>query len=227
MTITLITGGNRGLGFETARQLLQRGHDVVLGARDPERGAEAAKKLGARFVQLDVTDDASVEAAARSLGALDVLINNAGISGPMKPPVEITVDELRAVYEVNVFGAQRVTRAMLPLLQKSAAPVIVNVSSGLGSFAAVHDTARVESKVNALAYCSSKSALSMLTVQLARGLPQMRVNVVDPGYTATEFNNYRGPQTVEQGVERIVQLACIGRDGPTGTLSDRHGTLGW
>ncbi|MBL8912715.1 MAG: SDR family NAD(P)-dependent oxidoreductase [Archangium sp.] len=227
MTITLITGGNRGLGFETARQLIQRGHTVWLGARDLKRGEEAAKKLGARAVQLDVTNDASVEAAARTVGTLDVLINNAGISGAFRPAPELPLDEFRAVYETNVFGVVRVTRAMLPLLQKSGNPVIVNVGSGLGSFQTVHDTSRIESKLPSLAYSSSKSALSMVTVQYARGLPQLRVNVVDPGYTATEFNRHTGPQTVEDGAEIIVRMACIGRDGPTGTLSDRHGTVGW
>jgi NAD(P)-dependent dehydrogenase (short-subunit alcohol dehydrogenase family) len=227
MTTTLITGGNRGIGFETARQLLQLGHDVIIGARDESRGREAAKKLGARFVQLDVTNDASVDAAAKELGALDVLVNNAGISGPFMPAAELPLDALRTVYETNVFGVVRVTRAMLPQLRKSPCPVIVNVSSGLGSFATVHDPTRIESKLPTLAYSSSKSALVMLTVQYAKSLPEMRINVVDPGYTATEFNGYRGPQTVEEGAEILVKMARLGKDGPTGTFSDRHGPLGW
>ncbi len=227
MTTTLITGGNRGLGFETARQLVHLGHTVFLGARDRARGQLAAKQLGARFVQLDVTDDASVEAAARELGALDVLINNAGVSGPMLPAAELTLAALRSVYETNVFGVMRVTRAMLPLLEKSICPVIVNVGSGLGSISTVLDDSRIEARVPGLAYASSKSALVMLTVQYAKALPGMRINVVDPGYTATEFNQYKGPQTVEEGAEIIVAMATIDQHGPTASFRDRHGVLGW
>ena len=227
MTTTLITGGNRGIGFETARQLIQLGHTVFIGARDEARGQQAATKLGARFLQLDVTDDASVDAAAKAIGSLDVLINNAGISGPMVPVLEITVEAMRTVYETNVFSVVRVTRAMLPLLRKSSGPVIVNVGSGLGSSSVVLDPRRLESKVPALAYASSKSALAMLTVQYSMALPEVRVNVVDPGYTATDFNQHRGHQTVEQGAEIIVKMARVGRDGPTGTFSNRHGTVTW
>ena len=227
MTITLITGGNRGLGFEAARQLLAKGHDVVIGARDAEKGGAAAKELGARFVQLDVTDDASVNAAARQLGALDVLINNAGVANAFVPPMELEPDEFERVFATNVFGVVRVTRAMLPLLQASKHPVIVNVGSGLGSFARVHELARVEATVLAPAYCASKAALAMLTVQWAKALPQMRVNVVDPGYTATGLNGFSGPQTVQEGVEAMVRAACLPPDGATGTLTDRRGVLGW
>jgi NAD(P)-dependent dehydrogenase (short-subunit alcohol dehydrogenase family) len=140
---------------------------------------------------------------------------------------ELTARSLRDVYETNVFGVVRVTHAMLPLLQASKHPVIVNVSSGLGSFALVHDASRIESKVPALAYCSSKSALTMLTVQYARTLPGMRVNVVDPGYTATDLNHHSGPQTVEQGTDAIVRLATISKDGPTGTFQDAAGIVPW
>jgi NAD(P)-dependent dehydrogenase (short-subunit alcohol dehydrogenase family) len=231
MTNTLITGANKGLGYETARRLIALGHTVFMGARDRTRGEAAARKLGGRFVQLDVTDDASVAAAAgwvaQQPGGHDVLINNAGISGGMVGPAEVTADAMRAVYETNVFGIVRVTHAMLPLLRASANPVIVNVASGLGSFGAVHDRRRIESKVVALAYCSSKSAVTMMTVQYAKALPEMRVNVVDPGYTATDLNHHSGPQTVEQGTDAIVRLATIGRDGPTGTFQDAAGTLAW
>jgi NAD(P)-dependent dehydrogenase (short-subunit alcohol dehydrogenase family) len=231
MTNTLITGANKGLGFETARRLIALGHTVFLGARDPVRGEAAARRLGARFVQLDVTDDASVAAAAawvqQQPGGLDVLINNAGIAGERIAPPDATADAVRTVYETNVFGIVRVTHAMLPLLRASANPVIVNVSSGLGSFGAVHDHDRIESKVVALAYCSSKSAVTMLTVQYAKALPEMRINVVDPGYTATDLNHHSGPQTVEQGTDAIVRLATIGKDGPTGTLQDAAGIMPW
>ena len=231
MTNTLITGANKGLGFETARRLTALGHTVFMGARDREKGEAAAARLGARFVQLDVTDDASVAAAAawvqQQPGGLDVLINNAGIAGGMGPAQDVTADAVRAVYETNVFGIVRVTHAMLPLLRASKNPVIVNVSSGLGSFAVVHDPSRVESKVELLAYCSSKSAVTMLTVQYAKSLPEMRINVVDPGYTATDLNHHSGPQTVEQGTDAIVALATIGRDGPTGTFQDAAGMVAW
>ena len=231
MTNTLITGANKGLGFEAARRLIALGHTVTIGARDPGRGQAAAARLGARFVQLDVTDDTSVAAAAAWLqqqpGGLDVLINNAGIPGAMIAPPTMTVADARGVYETNVFGIVRVTHAMLPLLRASKNPVIVNVSSGLGSFGVVHDDSRIESKVTALAYCSSKSAVTMLTVQYAKALPEMRINVVDPGYTATEFNHNSGPQTVEQGTDAIERLATLGRDGPTGTFQDRAGMVPW
>ncbi|HEX2673806.1 MAG TPA: SDR family NAD(P)-dependent oxidoreductase, partial [Polyangiaceae bacterium] len=115
----------------------------------------------------------------------------------------------------------------LPILGKSKNPVVVNVTSGLGSFAVVHDSSRIESKVNGLAYCSSKAAVTMLTVQYAKALPHMRVNAVDPGYTATDFNHHSGPQTVEEGTDAMVQMANLGPDGPTGTFVDRHGAVGW
>lgn len=231
MTNTLITGANKGLGFEGARRLIAAGHQVFLTARDRARGEEAARRLGAHFVQMDVTDDASVAAAAAYLaqqpGGLDVLINNAGIAGAIGDPTAVKADEVRAVYETNVFGIVRVTNALLPLLKASANPVIVNVASGLGSFGVVHDSSRIEFKVLALAYCSSKSAVTMLTVQYAKALPHMRVNVVDPGYTATDLNHHSGTQTVEQGTDAIVRLAMIGKDGPTGTFQDAAGTLPW
>ena len=231
MTNTLITGANKGLGFETARRLIALGHTVFLAARDRERGQAAAEKLGAQFVQLDVTDDASVAAAAAWLaeqpGGLDVLINNAGIAGASSAPPDVTADDVRHVYETNVFGIVRVTHAFLPLLRASSNPVIVNVSSGLGSLGVVTDPQRFESKVVLLPYCSSKSAVIMLTVQYAKALPELRINAVDPGYTATDLNQNSGPQTVEQGTDAIVRLATIGKDGPTGTLQDAAGLLPW
>jgi len=227
MTTTLITGGNKGLGFEAARRLIALGHTVYIGARDRTRGEAAAKQLGARFVQLDVTDDASVAAAAAALPALDVLVNNAGIAGAHTAVGETTADQLREVYDTNVFGIVRVTRAFLPLLQKSANPVIVNVASGLGSMAVVNDPSRIESEVKALAYCSSKSAVVMLTLQYAKAFPGMRINVVDPGYTATDLNGHSGPQTVQEGTDAIVAMAAIGREGPTGAFKDRHGDVPW
>ena len=231
MTNTLITGANKGLGYETARRLIALGHTVYVGARDRARGEAAAQRLGARFLQLDVTDDASVTAAAAWLkqeaGGLDVLINNAGIAGAHTAPPDVRAEAVRDVYETNVFGIVRVTHAMLPLLRASRSPVIVNVTSGLGSFGLVHDPSRIESKVVALGYCSSKSAVTMLTVQYAKALPEMRINAVDPGYTATDLNHHSGPQTVEQGTDAMVRLATIAKDGPTGTFQDAAGIVPW
>lgn len=231
MTTTFITGANRSLGYETARRLIDAGHTVIAGARDAVRGQAAADALGARFVRIDVTDDASVEAAAADVaaheGAIDVLINNAGIPGPHKPAEELTAADARTVYEVNVFGIIRVTHAFLPLLRRSAHPVIVNVSSGLGSFAATHDPGRVESTFPAPLYASSKAAVTMLTTQYAKALPDVKVNAADPGYTATDFNGHSGPQTVTEGTDAIVELATIGKDGPTGVFRDRAGAMAW
>lgn len=231
MTITLITGANKGLGYETARRLIDLGHKVYVGARDEQRGKAAADQLGAYFVRLDVTDDVSVREAAETIakneGRLDVLVNNAGISGERSSPQETTVDEMHRVFETNVFGVVRVTRAFLPLLRKSEAAVVVNVSSGLGSFAMVTNPETMESKLNSLSYSSSKAALTMLTVQYAKALPEMRVNAVDPGPTATDLNGHGGPQTVEMGTDAIVKMATIGKDGPTGTFTDRKGTMPW
>ncbi|MFC0508196.1 SDR family NAD(P)-dependent oxidoreductase [Micromonospora costi] len=233
MTITLVTGGNRGLGRETVRQLAGLGHTVYLGARDVALGREAAAELGARFVPLDVTDDdsvaAAVDAVRRAEGRLDVLINNAGIFEGMVGAEEADVATLRRVFEVNVFGAVRVTRAFLPLLRASAAPVIVNVSSTLGSFGVVTDAGRHESAFVLPVYGSAKAALNMLTVQYAKGLPGIRVNAVEPGLTATDLHGLSGPgiQPVEQGAKTIVQAATAAPETPTGTFTDAKGPLPW
>ena len=235
MTTTLITGGNKGLGFETARRLVAAGHTVYLGARDPERGKQAATDLGAHYLPLDVTSDDSVAAAARQLeseaGRLDVLINNAGIPGPRHTARELTADDLRITYDVNVFGPVRMLHHFLPLLDRSDNPVVVNVSSGLGSIATAVDPEgqgdAVPIWVPAPGYGSSKAALNMLTVQYARQLPELRINTVDPGYTATDFNAHSGPQSVERGAEIIVRLATIGPDGPTGEYLSLNGTVPW
>jgi NAD(P)-dependent dehydrogenase (short-subunit alcohol dehydrogenase family) len=231
MPITFITGANKGLGYEAARRLIAEGHKVYLGARDATRGEKAAAELGAEFVQIDVTEDASVQKAVSEIekreGRLDVLINNAGISGGYLKPEEVTAETMRQTYDTNVFGIVRTTHAFLPLLRKSAMPIIVNVSSGLGSFATVHDSKTIESTVQNLHYNSSKSAVNMLTVQYAKALPEMRINCVDPGYTATDLNHNSGPQTVTEGTDAIVKMATIGKDGPTGSYMSRHGVIGW
>jgi NAD(P)-dependent dehydrogenase (short-subunit alcohol dehydrogenase family) len=226
MTTTLITGANKGLGYETARRLIEAGHTVWMGARDAARGQQAADALGGRFVQLDVTSDASVAGAAETVaatGGLDVLINNAGISGPHSQAAELTAADALAVYGTNVVSIVRMTSAFVPILRASSAPTIVNVTSGLGSFALVHDPERIESKINAPLYTSSKSAVTMLTVQYAKAFPEMRINAADPGYTATDFNGNNGTQTVQEGTDAIVDLATRGGGGPTGTFIDRSG----
>ncbi len=234
MTTTLITGANKGLGRETARQLIAAGHTVYVGARDEQRGKEAAAQLGARFVPIDVTSDDSVAAAAAQIqaetGGLDVLVNNAGIPGGRMFPGDVTAADVQRVYAVNVYGVVRVTHAFLPLLEASSAPVIVNVSSGLGSFGITTNPARMESQFPTLAYSSAKAAVNMLTSQYAKAFPRLKINTVDPGYTATDLNAHHGTQTIEEGAEIIVAMAQIGADGPgapTGGYFDRHGPIPW
>ena len=225
MSIALITGANKGLGKATARRLAELGHTVYLGARDPERGQSAATELGVPWLQLDVTDDASVDAAAAELtrreGRLDILVNNAGVGGRDVKPDDLTADDLRAAYDVNVFGLIRVTHAFLPLLHRSQAGVIVNVSSRLGAFGAMTDPDSFQYPFFTPVYGSSKSAVNMLTVQLAKALPDLRINAVEPGLTATDLHGLSGPgvQTPEEGAEHIVRLATDPADGPTGTFS--------
>lgn len=238
MTTTLITGANKGLGFETARRLIAAGHTVYLGSRDAERGRRAAEELGARAVVIDVTDDASVAAAVKTIdadGGLDVLINNAGISGieaQSRDSAEIgagvvTADMMRTVFETNIFGVVRVTHAFLPLLQRSAAAVVVNVSSGLASLANVATPGAPAYFYPGVAYPASKAAVNMVTVQYAKAFPDMRINAVEPGYTATDLNGHRGTQTVQEGAEIIVRMAQVQPDGPTGGYFDASGTLPW
>ncbi len=235
MTTTLITGANKGLGKETARQLLAAGHTVYVGARDETRGRAAAAELGARFVQLDVTSDASVEAAAAQIeadGGLDVLVNNAGVeprlAGNQIPaPADTTADDVRTAFETNVFGLVRVTHAFLPLLQRSAGPVVVNLSSGLGSLADLSDPGSYTHFYPGIAYPASKATVNAVTIQLAKAFPGIRVNAVDPGYTNTDLNGGTGTQTVEEGAEIVVRMAQLGPDGPTGTFVSRNGPVAW
>jgi NAD(P)-dependent dehydrogenase (short-subunit alcohol dehydrogenase family) len=235
MTTTLITGANKGLGFETARRLIAAGHTVYIGSRDAERGRRAAGQLGAQLVHIDVTDDASVAAAAKTIeadGGLDVLVNNAGIElraeGNVVPgAAEITADVMQSLFETNVFGVVRVTHAFLPLLQRSAAPVVVNVSSGLASMTRATTPGAPGYAYPGVAYPASKVAVNMITVQYAKAFPEMRINAVEPGFTATDLNQHMGTQTVEEGAEIIVRMAQIGRDGPTGSYVGAHGPLPW
>lgn len=231
MTTTLITGGNKGLGLETARRLVELGHTVYIGARDHARGRAAADRVGAHLLVMDVTDDASVAAAAALLAEhephLDLLINNAGVFDAMVKAEDATAADMQAVYDVNVFGVVRVTHAFLPLLQASADPAIVNVASGLGSFGVVTDPERFEAQWALPVYASSKAAVAMLTVQYAKALPGIRINAADPGPTATDFTDNQAAQTVAEGTDAIVRLATQGPGGPTGTYADRFGVVPW
>ncbi|MGW1762170.1 SDR family NAD(P)-dependent oxidoreductase [Streptomyces mirabilis] len=228
MTITLITGANKGIGFETARQLLAVGHVVYLGARDVERGQQAAAALDAKFVQLDVTDDASVHSALAAIdaaeGRLDVLVNNAGILG------DGTFDgptALRA-FDTNAVGLVRVTEAALPLLRKSANPTVVTVSSSAGSFWAVTNPDRPEYALPLALYSASKAAATMLTVQYAKAHPSIKFNAVEPGTTATDLTAAFGVgRTPEESARVVVRLAALDTDGPTGTFQDENGKVPW
>ncbi len=228
MTVTLITGANKGLGRETARRLIAEGHTVYMGSRNVERGEAAASELGGRFVQLDVTDDASVEKAMGVIeeqeGHLDVVVNNAGISAAG----DVDGPEALRVFDTNAVGYIRVTHAALPLLEKSDNPVVVNVSSALGSFWAVTNPERRQFHYPAIIYGASKAAVSMLTVQYAKVLPHIKFNAVEPGFTATDLTPMSGAgQPVERGAEVIVHMATIGKDGPTGTFHENDGPLAW
>lgn len=228
MGIALITGGNRGIGLETARQLAQLGHTVYVGSRDLSHGQRVVTQIGARAVQLDVTDDNSVSRALDTIadaeGHLDILVNNAGIQefGPVDGATA-----LRA-FDTNAVGIVRVTEAALPVLRRSVTPVIVNVSSSAGSFWAVTNPRRPEFHLTNAVYAASKAAATMLTVQYAKANPQMRINAIEPGYTATDMTAaFEGGQPVEDAGRAVVRWATVGPEGPTGTFQDQAGVLSW
>jgi NAD(P)-dependent dehydrogenase (short-subunit alcohol dehydrogenase family) len=229
--ITFITGANKGLGFETARRLIELGQTVIIGARDADRGQAAADRLGARFVPIDVTDDGSVKRATADIeaheGRVDTLINNAGIIGAHVAASELTGDDALLVFETNVISVVRVTTAFLPLLKRSDAPAVINVSSGMGSFALTHDPSRVESTIASPLYTASKSAVTMMTAQYAKAIPEVRFNAADPGYTATDLNGHSGHQTVTEGTDAIVALATEDATAGTGRFVDRVGPVAW
>lgn len=248
-TTALITGGNKGIGLATARLLAQRGVTVLIGCRDPERGQDAeralrAEGLDARFVELDVTDGATIAKAAAWIsseyGRLDILINNAAIARAdgSGQPSATTVETLREVYETNVFGVVAVTNAMLPLLREAPAARIVNVSSEVGSIAAMTDPDSPMWPMASIPYPSSKTAINMVTAMYAKELRDtgIKVNAANPGYCATDLNGHRGFRTAEQGAEVSVHLATLPEAGPTGALwghiwrsdgVDDYGVLPW
>lgn len=269
--VALITGANKGIGYEIARGLASDGITVLLGARDAERGSSAAKQLSAsgldvEFVRLDVTDPEVVAEAARTIeasyGQLDVLVNNAGISRPdavagisrphgtagiSRPdgaagsepvgvidpstwlPSGASVDAMRAVFDVNVFGIVTVTNAMLPLLRRADAARIVNVTSEVGSFALTLDSSSPYWGMISLAYPVSKTAANMVTVEYAKELwdTPIKVNAVCPGYTATDLNNFSGFKSPAEAARVAVHMAQIGADGPTGGFFNEAGPLPW
>ncbi|WP_055525296.1 SDR family oxidoreductase [Streptomyces graminilatus] len=238
----LVTGANKGIGYEIAAGLGALGHRVVVGARDDIRRETAVEKLRAAGVDaygvpLDVTGDQSVSEAARLIerraGVLDVLVNNAGISGPMGPdwtqdPSALDLDVVRAVVDTNVLGVIRVTNAMLPLLRRSPAPRIVNVSSGVASLARQADP-DIEIGPVMAAYAPSKSFLNAVTVQYARQFAGtgILINAACPGLVATDFTGFFGSRTPEQGAATAIRLATLPDDGPTGSFFEDEGVIPW
>ena len=238
-TIALITGANKGIGKEIARQLGARGMTVLIGARDARRGEEAAAELkaggaDAHFLPLDVTDEAGIRAAAAQIeadyGKLDVLVNNAGIAidPGLSSALTLELADLRRTYETNVFGVFSVTQAFVPLLQRSQAGRIVNLSSTLGSLTDNSDPQWAFAAVKPLAYNSSKAALNMITVIFAASLQDtpIKVNAACPGSVETDLNPY-GARTAEQGAAVVVRLATLPADGPTGGFFDEGGIVPW
>jgi NAD(P)-dependent dehydrogenase (short-subunit alcohol dehydrogenase family) len=243
--VALVTGANQGIGLQIAKDLVAHGLTVLVGSRDLARGEEAVKTIDgdAHALQLDVTDKASIAAAAERVrnefGRLDVLVNNAAIShtGRMEGmsveqyakstrPSNVSLDEVRAVWETNVFGVLAVYQAMLPLLRGAPAARVVNVSSGVGSLTMNSDPAYPWRSIFGPVYPASKTALNAVTLAMAIELEPVgiKVNAVSPGFTKTNLNNYAGTETVEEGAAEAVRVALLGPDGPTGTFT--HAKLG-
>jgi NAD(P)-dependent dehydrogenase (short-subunit alcohol dehydrogenase family) len=236
--IALITGANKGIGKEIARQFGQQGIFVIIGARDKKKGKEAEKELRSQgmdvlTVKLDVTKQATIDAAAleieKKFGKLDILVNNAGIGIDTGKPSTIDIDILYRTYDTNVFGPFRMIKTFLPLLKKSEAGRIVNMSSGLGSLERNSSQYWETSGPKLLAYNSSKSALNALTLQFAYELRKtaIKVNSAAPGFVATDINQFRGTRTVEQGARAPVRLATLPEDGPTGGFFEEDGPVPW
>ena len=232
--VALVTGANKGIGHAIASELAARGFTVLIGARDASRGEAAARRIvgDAHPITLDVTHADSIAAAAarirREFGRLDVLINNAGIARSAKPS-EASLEDVRAVFETNVFGVIAVTQAMLPLLLEAPAGRIVNVSTRLGSLSAITDPAFPMPGVGGVAYGPSKTALNAVTIAFAQELAgtPIKVNLACPGYTATDLNGHSGPRTVAEAACEPLRLAMLGPEGPTGTFSNDAGSIPW
>ena len=237
--IALVTGANKGIGLEVARQLGKAGHHILLGARDEARGRAAEKTLrdegiAVRYVTVDLGDSASLLAVAADIeaneGRIDILVNNAGVAIQGDGlPGSTDLDIVRRTFETNFFGAVAVTQALLPLVKKSSAGRIVNVSSGLGSIALNADPNWDYAAVKLIGYNGSKAALNMFTVLLAAELKDtgIKVNAVNPGYTATDLNGNSGHQSIEEGAAETVRMAQIGNDGPTGAFTSTEGVEPW
>ncbi|HUX61192.1 MAG TPA: SDR family NAD(P)-dependent oxidoreductase [Ignavibacteriaceae bacterium] len=238
MKKVLITGANKGIGFETAKQMAQLDYFVYMGSRDRSKGLDAINKLkdlgisNVEFIEIDVTNINSIKQARQELEnkieALDVLINNAGISGGLHQNISaVDIEDLRKVFETNFFGAVQTTQQFIPLLKKSNVPVVVNVSSELGSLTTHNSTLNPNYKIYD-AYSISKTALNAFTVMLANELKNLgfRINSVSPGYTATDLNQFKGTQTVEQGAKSIVKYATLDNEGVTGKFF-REEELPW
>ncbi len=235
--IALVTGANKGIGFEVARQLTASGYTVLLGARNQALGEEAAARLkrdDVRYLAIDLEDTAAIAVAAKAIdadfGHLDILVNNAGIIEQGDGlPSSSSLHAIDRAFRVNFLGSVAVTQAMLPLLRKAPSASIVNVSSGLGSLTKSGDPAWTHVAAKYLGYAASKAALNMLTVQLAYELrdTSIKVNSVDPGYTATDLNRHQGTQTIAEGAAEIIRVALLPDDGPTGTFSNTQGLVPW
>jgi len=238
--VALVTGANQGIGLQVAKDLVAHGFTVLVGSRDLERGEIAARAAGpeAHALQLDVTDHASIAAAAnrvhREFGRLDVLVQNAAISNTSARPGQsledyakrtrpstVALEEMRAVWETNVFGVLSVYQAMLPLLRQTPGARIVNVSSGVGSLTTNSDPAGYYRANFGPVYPASKTALNALTIAMAIELEAegIKVNAVSPGFTKTNLNGYAGTQSLEEGAREVVRVALLGADGPTGTFT--------
>ncbi|HVQ44817.1 MAG TPA: SDR family oxidoreductase [Candidatus Saccharimonadia bacterium] len=238
--VALITGANKSIGFEVARQLGEQGIHVLIGARDEGRGKAAVEQLTsqnilATYLSLDVTDGTSIKKAAaqisKEFGKLDILVNNAGISGGniRTPPSQTDIDVVRQVYETNVFGVTSVTIAMIPLLRLADQARIVNVSSSLGSLNMALDPNDMFYGINSLQYQSSKAALNAITIEFAKELEGegIKVNAACPGFVDTDFNGHRGTKSAKQAATIIVKLSTLGADGPTASFRDEDGELPW
>ncbi|MEI2300098.1 SDR family NAD(P)-dependent oxidoreductase [Ensifer sp. MJa1] len=245
--VALVTGANKGIGLQIAKDLAKNGLTVLIGSRNLEKGEEAARAVAgdAHAVQLDVTDAASISAAAdrvrNEFGRLDVLVNNAGIASTAPPdtsfeerlrhntPSQAPLDYIRAIYETNVFGLMAVTQAMLPLLREAPLGRIVNMGSSSGSLTLNADPHYAHRRVFGAAYSPSKTAVHAVTLAFAVELENtgIKVNAACPGFTATDLNGFRGTRTVEEGAREAVRLAMLGPDGPTGTFSEEGGTVPW